>query len=514
MPAEKGAFDVAWYDGGKGGIRILRCDAENKKLGEVTPAFIEEAKALLGAMRMPTDKSYVVGYSKDNTHGDQAFEYWISRFDPTGKEIFSKRIFGDVKSDVLNAKGKPGGAGTARIVYSPQSELIGFYLCHTMKWPDGVRHQGGYVGFLRPGGEQLMNGNKHMGDGWYFSHNFDQRLIYANGFYYTLAHGDAYPRALGFAKWTDKGGKKLVNTTFHTIPGESGDNTTHCQTGGLLAMPNNTFPVIFATSNERDSHDICIKLLNGAGAIAKERWLTTYTSGQYGAYPRIAHYGKDILVAWEETGGQRGGTTLQLMLLNASLNTVVGKTAVEDLHLSPYYDLTNLDDGSVVWAVPTGGSNIRIGRIDRPKEVKARLIKSMAARRTRVRTRTPKSGVLATIDGKVIAKLSTLSGESKLPTFGMRLSITKNPVRLAKADAAGVLTFAVGRSQAKRKYADLTLKDRAMLALAVFKQEPENVTLAGVAGFYYDCAGEPGSARNCYEKAGKDVAAKFAGYFE
>ena len=40
------------------------------------------------------------------------------------------------------------------------------------------------------------------GSGWFYSHDFNQRLVVDGGTYYTLAHGDAYSRRLGFAAFT------------------------------------------------------------------------------------------------------------------------------------------------------------------------------------------------------------------------------------------------------------------------------------------------------------------------
>ncbi len=519
MAAEKGAFDVAWYDGAARTIRILKCDAEKRKLGEVSPSFIENANALLGAARLPGSKGYAVGYSKDNEHGDRGFEFWIARFGPEGDKMSETRIFGEKKSDELWAKGGPGGAGTARIVYNEKTGKIGFYLSHNMKWKDGVRHQGGYVGFLHEDGKQLMRGDKPLGNGWYFSHNFDQRLIVANGAYYALAHGDAFPRALGFSKWTDGGGKALlVNARYHEIPGESGDNTTHCQTGGLAPLSDSTFAVLYASSNDRPSHDVCIKVIDDRGSVAREKWLTSYPAGQHGAYPRIARYGDDVLLAWEEVGGQRAGATLQLMVVDSSLETVFRRVPVDDVHVSPYCDLIALDDGAIVWALPIGGREIRVCRIDRPNVLEARLLKLMEARRTRRanRKRTPKAAAVEGIDRKMILKLSELEADGDLLGGAVRLSIARSPVRLREADATGSLTFAAatGRKTASFSYADLPFADRAALALALYRLEPDNRTLYGVAGFYLDCAGDASKARACYDRAGRDVAAKFSAFFE
>ena len=524
MAGAKGAFDVAWYDTSARSVRILQCDAPARKTGEVAPAFIRDAGSLLGAARRPRDNSYVVGYSKDNTHGDKAFEFWLARFDNAGKELFNTRIFGDKSSQDLWSKGRPGGAGTARVVFNEKSDIFGFYLSHSMKWKDGVRHQGGYVGFIRPNGRQLFHsGDKHVGNGWFFSHNFDQRLIVANGSYYALAHGDAYPRALGFSKWTDTGGSKanLVNARYHDVPGKSGDNTTHCQTGGLVPLKDKTFAVLFATSNDRPAHDVCLKILNDSGKVVREEWVTSYGEDRYAAFPRIARYGRDILIAWEEVSAGSHQSTLQLKLLDASAKPAAGPFPVPDAHISPYCDIIGLDDGAVVWASPAGSGHIRVYRIDSPQVMEERLMQRLMERARTARTttskRVPKPGVLAGIDKKVIVKLSELPQVGNLLKGTVRLSCARSPVRLVRAGSSGELTFAPATGSRKGdiviRYEDLPLRDRAALVLALTKNEPGNRNLYGVTGFYLDCAGDAETAAKCYEKAGEEVAAAFAGFF-
>jgi hypothetical protein len=523
IPGAKGAFDIAWYDTSARSVRILQCDAPARKTGEVAPAFIQEAGSLLGAARRPRDRSYVVGYSRDNTHGDKAFEFWLARFDDTGKQIFNTRIFGDKSSQDLWSKGGPGGAGTARIAFNDKSDIFGFYLSHNMKWKDGVRHQGGYIGFIRPNGKQLFHsGDKHVGNGWFFSHNFDQRLIVANGSYYALAHGDAYPRALGFSKWTDAGGGKanLVNARYHDVPGKSGDNTTHCQTGGVVPLKGKTFAVLFATSNDRPSHDVCLKILSDSGSVEREEWVTSYGDDRYAAFPRIARYGQGVLIAWEEVTSGSHQSTLQIKVLDASAKGLAGPYPVPDAHVPPCCDIVGLDDGAVVWASPAGGSHIRVYRIDSPQVMEERLVKRLTSRPARPTPtgRTPKPGTIDAIDKKVITKLAGLDGGSAFFKTPVRLSAAKPPVRFVAADSAGQLTVrpttGARHAETRLAYGELPLRERAALVLALAKQEPANKTLYGVAGFYLDCAGDGATAEKCYQRAGSEAADTFAALFE
>ena len=219
--------------------------------------------------RLPDEMGYAIGYCKDNSHGNKNSEYWVAGVGLDGSKVFNTRIFGEKNHKDVNSKGGPGGAGTARIVYNPKTKTIAFYLSHNMLWDDGVRHQGGFVGFLDTKGKRQGGGNT-----WFYSHNFDQRLILANGEFCALAHGDAYPRALGFSRWPGAGEKALANQPYHQIEGESGANVTNCQTGGLVALPSRKFAIVFASLNRRKAHDICVLILDENGKATKEKWLT------------------------------------------------------------------------------------------------------------------------------------------------------------------------------------------------------------------------------------------------
>lgn len=363
IPSRGGVHDLAWFNGGA--IHILRCDVDGRKIDEFSPSFIKDARALLGATRLPGDKGYAAGYSHDNAHGNKGSEYWVAGFDLEGEQLFNTRIFGDTDLKVTKSKGGPGGAGTARMIYNEKAGCIGFYLAHNMLWGDGVRHQAGFVGFIDENGKRLPGGN-----GWFFSHNFDQRLIVSDGDFYALAHGDAYPRALGFSRWSGNGGKKLAAGNYHTIPGESGDNKTSCQTGGLVALSGERFAVVFASANERDGHDICVKILDSSGKTTRERWLTEHEEGGAGTYPRIARYGDHIFVAWHDSSANG----LQQIVLDRSLESVVPRSSSEDVKISPYDDFHNLDNGSIAWAVPQENNTVRIYRIDQPKVLAEALI--------------------------------------------------------------------------------------------------------------------------------------------
>jgi len=500
MPVAGGAYDLAWHNGSQRSINIMQCDAAGKKLSEFSPGFIKNAGALLGATRLLGDKGYVVGYCTNNAHGNKNTEFHVAGFSPDGSESFNTLIFGDRNQKEKNSKGGPGGAGSARIAYNEKGRTIAFYLSHNMLCGDGVRHQGGFVGFLDENGKR-----KSGGSGWFYSHNFDQRLIAANGEFAALAHGDAYPRALGFSRWPGSGGKAIANKTYHNIPGETGANTTNCQTGGLVALPNRRYAVVFASSNEREAHDVCVKVLDESGKTTREQWLTEGESGSASAYPRIARDGDHIFVAWHQ-GGE-----LQQIILDSSLETVVPRSTNTGVKLSPYDDLHNLDNGAIVWAVPDGGNKIRVHRIDQP----AVLEQSLIARSAKSK-RTPKPDAVAQVDREMTIKLVELSAEKKLPEVPLSIRSAKTPVRLIEVDKDGMLHF-LGDGETKlppASFGKLPLPDRAIVTLALSENEPENLFLYGIAAFYLECSGALEAAEFYYGKAGRTAGGQFTRFFE
>jgi len=497
MPVAGGKYDLAWHNSSQRTIHILQSSADGQ---ELTPSSISGAGALLGATCLPDDMGYVVGYCKDNSYGNKNSEYWVARVGLDGSEIFQTRIFGEKNHKEVNSKGGPGGAGTARIAYNPKSKTIAFYLANNQLFSDGVRHQGGYVGFLNEKGKKLPGGS-----GWFYSHNFDQRLIFANGEFCALAHGDAYPRALGFSRWPGSGGKAIANQTYHNIEGESGANVTNCQTGGLIALPNRKFAVVFASSNRRKGHDVCILILDENGKTTKEKWLTEFKEGGFGAYPRIARDGKNIFVAWHESSG------MQQTVLDTSLNIVTPQSTNTSAKLSPYDDLYTLDDGAIVWAVPAGGNKIRVHRIDQASVLEQKLIAGNA--RTQ---RTPKPEALAQVDREMTIKLADLNADKKLPKDPVTLPSVRRTATLVNIDSKGLLHFVEkdGTKLPAVTFEKLPFPDRAAVTLSLSKEEPDNIFLYGITAFYLECAGSLEAADLYFGKAGPKATAQFAQFFQ
>lgn len=508
-PGLKDDYDIAWYEGGSQSIRVLRCNPDNSKAGEIAPEFLKGTGALLGFSRVPGKDLYVAGHSKDNASGNRNCEYWVGGFNAQGKQLFDTLIFGEKNSEELNSKGYPGNAGSARISYNESAGNFGVYVSHTMKWPDNVRHQAGYFSLLTPAGKNSTV------NGWYVSHNFDQRLVVNQGDYYMLAHGDAYPRALVFSKWSGSG-KKVFELNYHAIPGAQGENETHCQTGGLVVTDRKGSVVVFASSNERKSHDVCVVQIDAAGKEGRSKWLTEYAAGTKGSYPRIASFGKKLLlVAWEESSGE--GSAMQYVVLDESLEVVQRQSSDPVAHVSSCYDMVNLSNGSVVWAVPGIGDSLKVFRIDLPDKMVGVLRERLAKETAKMAAlrRIPKKGVTEKLDEALLKKLVTLSQAGKLPPVGMRLSKSNAPIKLVAAEASGALAFEAqaGGARATFPFGELSLADKAVITCALVSKELNNQALCGVAGFYLACAGQKTTSRMYYARAGRSEATKFENYF-
>jgi hypothetical protein len=149
-----------------------------------------------------------------------------------------------------------------------------------------------------------------MGAGWFYSHNFDQRLLVDQGVSYTLAHGDAFPgRQLGFSAWTLDSYSKKNKTTFDqayfTIAGEEGANKTDSETGQFIKLADGRFVIVHTTSQGRSARDVRILLADGStGATLSEAWLTTTTGNIQAIMPKVEVLGEQLFVSyglWDST---------------------------------------------------------------------------------------------------------------------------------------------------------------------------------------------------------------------
>ena len=176
----------------------------------------------------------------------------------------------------------------------------------------------------------------HFGAGWWYSHNFNQRLLIDGGSYYVLAHGDAFPRQLGLGKWTVKTYTSKNATDFDesywAVSGTEGDNNTNAQTGQFIRLGDGRFLMVHTTSQGRGARDVRLVFADGTTGkadMANAVWLTTNQGTVNATMPKLELLGGDVLVTyalWDSS--KRHQLDWYAALLDTSLKTVVAAQPV------------------------------------------------------------------------------------------------------------------------------------------------------------------------------------------
>jgi hypothetical protein len=336
-------LDVLWLDNA-GTKHLSRISLVTKTLVQefVVPAKINSGR-FLGFDSYQNGNAFIIGYSRSNAFGQQDAEAWYTGFDKSGKELFSTRIWGDANLDNTNSKGSPGQASSATIRYNKKTNTFALYLGHTMRAPDNIRHQGGWMGLLDENGKlQSVPGD------WFYSHNFDQRcLVSAEGKFYTLAHGDAFPRALGLDKWQTK---HEAGIEYYKIKnGTTGDNTTHTSTGDLTELANGDVAIAYTTKDERTQRDLRVTIVHGLAqgnpAVTNENWITNNTEEMVGWGAKILQYSDSrILVGWNSFAANTGKGSY-VSLLNLKGEPVSQPEKLDDTYFYPSQSFQKTTDG-------------------------------------------------------------------------------------------------------------------------------------------------------------------------
>ena len=332
-----GALDVAWLDYSSGKGKPFALSAPGMiYITHIDPMFATATTVatgissyrLLGFTIDPSGAFYIA-YCADhpfksavmddpnNVDGNELKVAKSTSADFTNK-VWDTLVFGDQDNKKDQSKGNAGAAGSGVLAFDAMNQKLVLYVAHQMAWGDkgadnGVRHQAGYFGYFDPAtGAQAAPGGsdpKHTGAGWFYSHNFDQRLLIDQGVSYTLAHGDAYERQLGFAAWTLDSYTKKNNTTFDQpyfkIAGTEGDNQTDSETGQFIKLTDGRFVAVHTTSQGRTARDVRMVIANGTtGATLSEAWLTTNTGNVQATMPKLEVLGDKLFVSyglWDST---------------------------------------------------------------------------------------------------------------------------------------------------------------------------------------------------------------------
>ena len=334
------------------------------------PAIANMGGRFLGFDKLGEDE-FILGYSKNNSFGNEDSEAWYTAFNKS-EEKYSTRIFGNTEAGTVGAKLKPAQAGSAIIRYNAAENVVALYLAHKQLWESGA-HQAGWLGFLNATtGALIMSGDKHVGSSWFYSHNFNQRgLISALGKFYTLAHGDAYPRALGVHKWSHHEGKEAALAYYEIENGTPGDNKTLTTTGDFVELNNGTVAITYSTSDNRDMRDLRIAFINGMTTasletpptLSKQVWLTNSKTENVGWGTRVAKYNDDILVAWNSFDNTDAKGS-HFVLLNSSGEIISEIEFVEDACLHPAQSIyTTADSKYLIWVSASDQSTLKVHKL-------------------------------------------------------------------------------------------------------------------------------------------------------
>jgi hypothetical protein len=328
---DDGSLDVAWLDyvNGKGqpwavrtpgAINVTHIDpalttATTTATGLTTYKLLGFARDDAGALYFTYNKDHALkSTAQGNQNNLNGNELHVAKQATLGTTTWDTLLFGNQDNNAEATKGDPGGAASGVLGYDPTNKKVVLYVGHSMMWMP-TRHQAGFLRLLDPTSGAVIQpaGNDviHFGSGWFYSHNFNQRLLIDGGDYYVLAHGDAYARQLGLAKWslknyTGKNGTDF-DESYWTITGNQGDNNTNAQTGQFVRTKDGRFLMVHTTSQGRAARDVRLVLADGAtgkAATAGAVWLTTNKAGVHATISKVELLGDAALVTyalWDST---------------------------------------------------------------------------------------------------------------------------------------------------------------------------------------------------------------------
>ena len=336
--------------------------------GSTAGNMITLPSAVLGGLATTSDGLGALLY--DASTVDQRLWAQVKRLAPDGTEKFSTDLF---RSTDLMADMSRGNPARGRLGYLSGTDELIAYFGH-MQMLQGVRHQGGYVAQLSASGTQTVL------NGWFGSHNIDQRLVVDGTNVGVLGLGDAYPVGFFFSFLS-----ALNTNVVYTVAG-NGQGDANGQIGGMFAL-SDVIVASFVTDKSISQtlsagtwpnldQNIAMQIANGAingtdvglllipkgstPASVTPVWVNVMpSSGAHIRYLKSVQYGSSdlILLAWEElTGNQFAPTsTFYTMVVDRTGATCQPKQQLDAANGFTYDDIVRRPDGAVVWANGQGG---------------------------------------------------------------------------------------------------------------------------------------------------------------
>jgi hypothetical protein len=358
-----GSMDIAWldYTGGKGQpfalptigmINITHVDAA-LSVGTTVATGIKSYR-LLG-FTMDAAGSFYIAYNadhpfKDATNGGannvSGNELHVAKSTSSdfGGKAWDTLLFGDKDNTKDLSKGNAGAAGSGVLGFDAMNQKIVVYVAHQMAWGDnGTRHQAGFFSYLDPAtGVAMVPGGampvEEFGTEWFYSHNFDQRLLIDGGTSYVLAHGDAYARQLGLGAFTLKTFAKntsLFDKPYFPIDGTEGDNNTNAETGQFIKLSDGRFAIIHTSSQGRAARDVHIVLADSTtGVSGADAWLTTNVANTQATMPKLEALGGQLFVSyglWDSAARSNKQITWYWQSVDLTLKPTSAATAMPDV---------------------------------------------------------------------------------------------------------------------------------------------------------------------------------------
>jgi len=286
------------------------------------------------------------------------------------RKAWDTLVFGDQDNNAVGSKGEPGAGGSGVLGFDAMNQKLVLYVAHQMTWSDDTtpnkiqRHQAGYFGYFDPAtGMQSKPGGNNIsqtGAGWFYSHNFNQRLLIDEGVSYTLAHGDAFPgRQLGFSAWSLDSYTKKNNTTFDQsyfmIAGDEGDNKTDTETGQFIKLHDGRFVIVHTSAQGRSARDVRILLVNGTtGAMSADAWLTVNTANIQATLSKLEVLGDKLLVTyglWDSSQRTNKKIDWYSQLVDLTLKPIGAAKVATGIEFSPSSPLFRFPGGSSTGSV-------------------------------------------------------------------------------------------------------------------------------------------------------------------
>lgn len=223
---------------------------------------------------------------------------------------------------------QPFEAGSCRMM--EYGGILHIDTCHTM-YPssDGLNHQSNMMFWIRE--SDMVCTYKRTGvvytDYGYASHSFNQFILKDTVNYFTIDHGDAYPRSVIIYKF-GHGNSTIKNyANAYIFQGQKGDNRTGATLGGAEISPNSI--LIAGTSVDQtngtltDTKNVMLLITNKSTLKTTVKWFTNYpadSSVQVGNPQLVKINDNKFLLMWQDNGTENKPNIVKAVLIDENGN--------------------------------------------------------------------------------------------------------------------------------------------------------------------------------------------------